>query len=107
MLTILRALAGGILQTVEITASAFIFGAVLGIPLTMIRRSSNRLGMSYTQVLLKSSGPTAPGSRSRRNFANRWVSWSSGSYERLSMVTHRPVTSRPSLTATSPYTGNP
>lgn len=43
MLTILRALAGGILQTVEITASAFIFGAVLGIPLTMIRRSSNRL----------------------------------------------------------------
>lgn len=36
---ILSVLAGGIVQTVEITTSAFLIGAVLGLPLAMCRRS--------------------------------------------------------------------
>lgn len=39
MLHILDVLAAGIAQTVEITASAFLLGAVLGLPLAVLRRS--------------------------------------------------------------------
>jgi polar amino acid transport system permease protein len=36
---ILNVLAGGISQTIEITASAFVIGAILGLPVAMCRRS--------------------------------------------------------------------
>ena len=42
MFHIIRVLAAGIAQTVEITVSAFVVGAILGLPLAVMRRSGIR-----------------------------------------------------------------
>jgi len=57
---------------------------------------------SYTQVLLSSSGPTAPGRYLVRNRVTSAVCSGSGSYRRVCWVTNRPDMSRAAFTAASP-----